>query len=183
MIGLLLIVMAAILFIFAVYMDIIASSEGTTPLIQKAKKIRASANMELILHEIPLLILALGFALFVDESGNLFLQEAFPTYTSRIYGFPFLALIVIMINIARHRRFGIGIDEETAVLCALEEVVDEAMTHEAMTPEEGLLSAINYVKSRPTEFDENIVESLLIFLARRDDAVGKISRNRLSTIK
>jgi energy-converting hydrogenase Eha subunit A len=116
MIGLLLIVMAAILFIFAVYMDIIASSEGTTPLIQKAKKIRASANMELILHEIPLLILALGFALFVDESGNLFLQEAFPTYTSRIYGFPFLALIVIMINIARHRRFGIGIDEETAVL-------------------------------------------------------------------
>lgn len=183
MIGFLLIVIAAILFVFALYMDIIANSEGTTPLIQKAKRIRASANMELILHETPLLILALGFALFVDESGNSFLQEAFPTYMSRIYGVPFLVLIVFVINIVRHRRFGIGIDRETAVLCALEEVVDEAMKHEAMTPEEGLLSAINYVKSRPTEFDENILESLLMFLAKRDDAVGKTARDRLGTIK
>jgi hypothetical protein len=177
LIGLLLLTLAIVLLCMIFYVDIKSKGSNEGLLFRIAQRVRYSANLELFLHLSFIASLAIGLAFFVDESGSALLQDIFPTFESRLYGWIVIIFIVIVINIVRHARFGLVVDDETGMILALQQFVDESST-----PEEGIENVIQHIKSHPENYKEGTLNLLLNFLSKRNDEVGKEARKRLTMI-
>ena len=176
MIGSLLLLMAVVQFCFILSIEILSKRETSRAPFRIAQRVRSSANLELAVHESFIVFLAVGLYFFVDESGSALLQDIFPTFESRTYGWVVIVFIVFAINIIRHARFGLVVDDETGMLLALQQLVDESPR-----PEEGIDNVIQHIKSYPEHYDVETLSLLLNFLSRRIDEVGRLARNRLET--
>ncbi|MHA1864482.1 MAG: hypothetical protein ACTSWA_11990 [Candidatus Thorarchaeota archaeon] len=177
MIGLILLVLSSVLFCIILYVAITSKRNIDGLFIPIAQRVRNSANLELGLHIGFVASFAFGLAFFVDESGSALLQDIFPTFESRIYGWIVPIFIVIVINIVRHARFGLVVDDETGMILSLQQFVDESSN-----PEEGVADVIQHIDSHPENYKEGTLYLLLNFLSKRDDEVGREARKRLKVI-
>jgi hypothetical protein len=172
--GVFLICISCIILCIIAYENGANKRESEGRLNQIAKEIRNSANLELVLYSLFIVSIVSGFILFIDESNSPLLLAVFPTFESRIYGWFVIYFIIVVINIVRHARFGLVVDDETRMLLALQQYVDEYPT-----PQEGIDNVIDHITNNSDHYSEGTLDLLLKFLSNRDDEVGRISKKYL----
>ncbi len=178
MIGAIILILGIALLISTLVIESVPTSSKYERFAALASKIRCSSNHELALHLLVVLLIAVGFYFFVDESGNQFLLDVFPTLISRVYGWGFIIIGVITINIIRHHRFGVGVDVRTGRVLALEQMVEESPP-----PEHGIDAAINLVETKTDVYDSDMVHDLLMHLSKRNDPIGDAARQKISDLE
>lgn len=177
MIGTIILILGIALLISTLVIESMPTSNKHGKLAALASKIRCSANHELALHLLVVLLVAVGFTFFVDESGNQFLLDVFPTFISRVYGWGFIIIGVLIINIVKHHRFGVGVDVRTGRILALEQMVEESPP-----PEHGINAAISLIETKTGIYDSDMVHELLMHLSKRNDALGEAARHKISDL-
>lgn len=174
MISILIIVSGVIFTLISVYTGVLSPiEEGDTFRV----RIRNSPNGELLLHELTVILLTIGYILYIDEYGGEFWQEVFPLY-QRLIPFFFATFFVFAINIGRHGRFGFATSSMIRRYCmTLELIVDSESV-----PEKGIEEAIATIRKSPESYPEDMVEHFLYFLSKREDQVGIVAKVQLDNL-
>ncbi len=143
--------------------------------------LHSSRKTYFALYFTSLVFIAISFNLFVGESGDRFLQEAF-TWPIQLFIWLNMTALVVLYSLGRFRRKMTEEERFDALLRVFEETVERAPT-----PAEGIDHVLEYITEYrdefPHEFPRDIPGRFLAYLSKRDDAIGREARERCKTIQ
>jgi hypothetical protein len=177
MIGLSLLLGAMTLFIVLVALEIIAWFQRERYPHRVFIRIVTSPNLNLALYELVAILVTVGLPLFIEESQDSFLMEVFPTMIQRMIIGSILMVGVLVINIVRYQRLGLDIRHAKGIY---QEAASDAESDE--NSERGVEKAIVWISTLHSSYPAATERGFLEYLSSRNDTLGEIAREKLSTM-
>ncbi|MGV9169817.1 MAG: hypothetical protein ACOC38_07760 [Promethearchaeia archaeon] len=159
--------------VFIIFVDRKWEKIGNTTLSDMGRTLHISWRAHFAVYGICVLSVGTSLAVFIFESGNPFLKEAFPIFNQLLIWGCLLVLVGVE-NLRRFKWQKEGEDSRRALYEALEDTVENAPS-----PVEGINHVINYVQERPSEFNSKTVEEFLSYLSQREDEIGELATQYL----
>lgn len=177
MIGLSLLFGALTLFIVLVFLEIYVGFHGESSPHHRITRIVTSPDINLALYELVAFLFTIGLPLFIEESQHPFLIEVWPTMIERMVVGVIFMISVPIINVVRYQRLGLDVRHAKGIydVAASNAECDE-------DPERGLEVAISFINTKHSKFPGATERGFLEYLSSRDDQLGEIARQKLSTI-
>ncbi len=177
MIGVILVLMAAGMLFLVISLDVFFVLFESWDAGGLRRIVTQSSNHNLLLYELPFLILIIGVPLLVQETQNPLLQDIFPTIWIQIGAWIPTILISASLNIVRFERLGLDRRHEKSVYLLAEELVEKGAT-----PEEGLDEGLAYIRSTESNFRTVSERRFLQYLLSRNDIISENAAKKLGEL-
>jgi len=178
MMGMALVVLGMALLFAAVALDVIHTGFGSSRVGRLGRRISESADFNMVIYELPFVVMMMGFPLLVEETQNPILIDAFPTLYMRIAIWIPMFVGVAILNIVRFERFGLAKKQAQSIYALAEELIEENES-----PEEGLEEAIRYVGNCKRHFRAVSEVAFLTRLSTRGDDISLIATKKLENLQ
>ncbi len=177
MIGIYAFVAAILFFLLLAVVDRDRTRFSNRVLLRIRGLVHSSQRTHFALYFTGLVFIAVALNLFVNESGDRFLEDAF-TWPNQVFIWLNMTALVALYSLDRFRWKRTEEEELDAQLRVLEETVEKAPT-----PAEGIDHILEYTAQHRDEFPTDIHERFLAYISQREDAIGKEARERYKTFQ
>jgi hypothetical protein len=177
MLGFAVVVMGAAVLMSVISFDVIHSRFKSSRAGRFGRSISESANVNLAAYELSFLMIFTGLPLAAQENQDPFLLDAFPVLSVVVFCTLTLSGIACL-NIMRFERFGLAEKQKESIYALAEELIGEYES-----PDEGVETAVVYVRNNSRMHGHVSVEGFLSQLATRGGSIAQIASRRLQDLE
>jgi hypothetical protein len=177
MIGVVLVLGALGLLVLVIFLDVLFAISQSWDIGELRRLITESADYNLLLYELPFIILMIGVPFLIEETQNRLLLDMFPTIWIQVGVWIPIILLVAFLNTVRFERRGLDRRNEKLSYSIAEEIAEKGRT-----PDEGLEEGLAYIRSRKNKLRVVSERGFLQHLTTRGDRISEIAAKRLDEL-
>jgi hypothetical protein len=142
------------------------------------RTLKQKPNTNLLLYELPFLILVITVPIFVDESQNPLLLDMFPNLWVNIGFWGFIMILLAYFNIMRFQRFGMDRRRGQLLYSMFEESIETSEN-----PSETIDQVLSTIRDSVKDGERVSETGFLLYLTKRDDNISEIAARKLDKLK